>query len=163
MLVCKLHKALYGLKPALHALFERLNFFFVTQLNFVESLTNDCSFLKPTPTGVIFLLVYVDDSAITGSDATEIESVITRIHAEFNPKDLGTQNYFFGMDVEVQDGYLFLSRIRYIQELLRKNGLRDSTSLSTATCGTLPSKSDSLTNDSPMADELVRVHVTQVL
>lgn len=67
------------------------------------------------------------------------------------------------MDVEVQDGYLFLSRIRYIQELLRKNGLRDSTSLSTATCGTLPSKSDSLTNDSPMADELVRVHVTQVL
>lgn len=46
-------------------------------------------FLKTTIIGVVYLLVYVDNIVITGSDAAETEAVITRFHTEFKLKDLG--------------------------------------------------------------------------
>lgn len=62
-------------------------------MSFIESVIDDCLFLRATDKGVVYLLVYVDDIVIIGIDATEIENDITRVNVEFELKDLGTLNY----------------------------------------------------------------------
>lgn len=49
----------------------------------------------------IFILVYVDDIVITGSDDSVIHFVITKINNELKLKDIGSLNYFVGMDVQI--------------------------------------------------------------
>ena len=72
--VCKLKRSLYGLKKAPWAWFDK---FRSTLLRFSFKQSQCDSFLFPckTTTGVVMLLVYVDDIVITGTDFT----LITRL------------------------------------------------------------------------------------
>lgn len=52
-----------------------------------------------TERGSVFILVYVDDIVVTGSDSVEVEQIISQINDEFKLKDLDILNYFIGMEV----------------------------------------------------------------
>lgn len=71
-LVCKLHKAIYGMKQAPRAWFERLNEF-LTSLGFLSSKADSSLFIRFTKTSTIYILVYVDDILISGSSTAEVQ------------------------------------------------------------------------------------------
>lgn len=96
---CKLHKAMYGLQQAPRAWFHRLSSFLVTN-GFVCSRADPSLFNFKRGACVLYLLVYVDDLILTGSDSSLIRSFIHKLHAEFKIKDLGQLNYFLGLEAK---------------------------------------------------------------
>jgi hypothetical protein len=57
-------------------------------------------FLCKTPTGLVLLLVYVDDIVIIGTDSTLIGHLKQNLQAFFHMKDLGPLKYFLGLEVQ---------------------------------------------------------------
>lgn len=62
---------------------------------------------------------------ITGSDTSYIQSLIVQLSQKFVMKDLGTLNYFLGIEVVTSPTGLFLSQSKYAAELLVKAGMVD--------------------------------------
>lgn len=134
-LICKLQKALYGLKQASRAWFEKLKSFLQTNLHFQASVADNFLFIKHYDWCYVFLLVYVDDTIVTGSSASTISAVIQPINQEFKLKDLGNLGYFMGMEVLATDDYLVLNQKKYVQDIVNKLGLTDSSVFPTPMIG----------------------------
>ena len=76
--VCKLKNAIYGLKQAPRAWFQRLSQAFL-HLGFIESLVNTSLFILHQDAVHMFILIYVDDIIIIGTDPTVIASVVSHL------------------------------------------------------------------------------------
>ncbi|KAL4031293.1 hypothetical protein IC575_009569 [Cucumis melo] len=77
------------------------------------------------------LLLYVDDMIITGNDPQAISDLQHYLGQHFEMKDLGSLNYFLGLEVSRRsDGYL-LSQAKYVSDLLASSGITDSNTAST--------------------------------
>ncbi|MCQ8147220.1 hypothetical protein NP036_11090, partial [Weissella confusa] len=84
----RLKKAIYGMKQSPRAWYNKLS----TTLNgrgFKKSELDHTLFTLSTPSGIIALLVYVDDIIITGSDKEGIKATKEFIKSMFEIKDLG--------------------------------------------------------------------------
>ena len=87
-LVCKLQKALYGLKQAPRAWFTKLSST-LHQFGFNSTKSDTSLFTKFTASSTTYILVYVDDILITGTNASEISELIDKLNSIFTLKDLG--------------------------------------------------------------------------
>jgi histone deacetylase 1/2 len=65
-----------------------------------------------------YLLMNVDDIILTCSSTMLLQSIITRLHSEFNLKDLGELHFFFGVNFWHTCIGFFLSQERYAEEIL---------------------------------------------
>jgi Reverse transcriptase (RNA-dependent DNA polymerase) len=70
--VCKLKKAIYGLKQSPRAWYGRLKFS-LSKINFVKSSADSSMFVKHTKNFTTIILVYVDDIIITGNNNDDIK------------------------------------------------------------------------------------------
>lgn len=123
--VCHLKKALYGLKQAPLAWFQKLSTFLLQQTFYcIQSNTSLCMFHKNLR--IIYLLVYVDDIVLTGNDESSIGKFSGRLRAEFSIKDMGTLNYFLGLEVSYNETGLFLNQSKYAHDILTCANLLDS-------------------------------------
>ena len=120
--VCKLHKSLYGLRQAPRAWFSMLSAFLQSH-GFVNSLSDSSLFILKTSLHITYILVYVDDILITGSDSHFIAEFIHTLSSSFAMKDLGSLHYFLGIEVQSHDSQLFLSQTKYALDLLAKAGM----------------------------------------
>ncbi|XP_016191678.1 uncharacterized protein LOC107632519 [Arachis ipaensis] len=67
------------------------------------------------------------DKAIYGLNKTEIDALITDLNSKFSLKDLGSLNYFLGLEFNMLGtGELHISQSKYILDLLRRVGLFSS-------------------------------------
>lgn len=82
-LVCKLNKAIYGLKQAPGAWFDKLKSALL-QHGFPASRCDPSLFLLNHGSLHIMILVYVDDIIITGNSASFIDSLIKHLNAKFS-------------------------------------------------------------------------------
>lgn len=73
-----------------------------------------------------FLIVYVDDIVVTGSDTTEIARLKCALGMEFEIKDLGQLRYFLGIEVAHSSKGVFLSQRKYTLDLLSETGILGS-------------------------------------
>ena len=87
-MVAKLRRSLYGLKQAPRAWFEKFQAALL-RLDFRPSLYDPSMFLHHAPSGIIVLLVYVDDIVITGSNVKMIQELQASLRETFHMKDLG--------------------------------------------------------------------------
>lgn len=85
--MCHLTKALYGLRQALRAWFDKLKSFLVS-FGFVGSKSDESLFIRVIDSARMFVLVYVDNIVITMSDSREIDEFVARLHSEFSLKDM---------------------------------------------------------------------------
>jgi hypothetical protein len=80
--VCKLDKALYGIKQAPRAWYSRLNTK-LQQLGF-QSTKADTSLFIYRKNGVsIFLLIYVDDIIVASSSSAAVDALLQDLRGEF--------------------------------------------------------------------------------
>ncbi|KAE8672779.1 1,4-dihydroxy-2-naphthoate polyprenyltransferase [Hibiscus syriacus] len=129
-LVCKLHKAIYGLKQAPRAWFDSLRSYLESE-GFVVAKSDSSLFIQKREKCLMYLLVYVDDIILTGSNPSEVQIVIDKLHAKFALKDLGTLNFFLGIEVKYESGGVVLCQQKYIHELLQRNGFESANGLPT--------------------------------
>ncbi|KAL0543967.1 hypothetical protein IC582_019077 [Cucumis melo] len=128
--VCLLRRALYGLKQALQAWFATFSST-ITQLGFTSSPHDTALFTRHTTQGIVLLLLYVDDMIITGNDPQATSDLQHYLGQHFEMKDLGSLNYFLGLEVSRRsDGYL-LSQAKYASNLLVHSRITDSNTAST--------------------------------
>ena len=82
-LVCKLRRSLYGLKQSSRAWFSRLSSV-VQEFGMIRSTTNHSVFYHHSSNGqCIYLIVYVNDIFITGSDQDGIQKLKHHLFSHF--------------------------------------------------------------------------------
>ena len=106
--VCRLRKSLYGLKQSPHAWFDKFSQA-VEKFGLQKSKSDHFVFYRNSSSGIILLVVYVNDIVITGSDSTRISSLKSFRHGQFHTKDLGMLRYFLGVEVMRSKHEIFLS------------------------------------------------------
>nr|XP_028953254.1 uncharacterized protein LOC114822627 [Malus domestica] len=129
-LVCKLHKSLYGLKQAPRAWNDRFTKF-LPLLGFQHTYSDSSLFVKTVDSGIVILLLYVDDIIITGNADAAMQQVISALTKEFDIKDLGDLHFFLGIQISRTAHGLCLSQSKYILDLLTKTEMLESKSCET--------------------------------
>ncbi|XP_026384850.1 uncharacterized protein LOC113280444 [Papaver somniferum] len=120
--VFKLKKSLYGLKQASRQWFAKLSSVLLSE-GFAKSLCDNSLFTYHRGTTPIFVLVYVDDIIITGTDNNFLNSLKLRLASHFSIKDLGSLKYFLGIEVSRSSNGIFLCQRKYILGILKDSGL----------------------------------------
>ena len=91
--VCRPRKSLYGLKQSSRAWFGKFSQV-VEEFGMQKSKSYHSIFYKNSSSGIILLVVYVDNIVINGSDSKSISSLKSFLQSQFHIKDLGMLRYF---------------------------------------------------------------------
>lgn len=128
--VCKLKRSLYGLKQASRSWFEKFRST-ILSFSFTQSQYDSFLFFHTSVSGIVLLLVYVDDIIITGTDYSLITKLQQLLHTTFHMKDLEQLTYFLGLEVHHRASGIFVNQHKYIQDLITLAGLEDTSSVDT--------------------------------
>jgi len=120
--VCRLKKAIYGLKQSTRAWFEKFSIT-ISGIGFHRCHSDHFVFVQHTKSGTIVLAVYVDDILLTSSNSTGILETKEYIKRYFVTKDMGRPKYFLRIEVAHQKHSVLLSQQKYILNLLKETGL----------------------------------------
>jgi len=121
-LVCRLKRSLYGLKQSPRAWFGRFTKAVIT-FGMKQCPVDHSVFHTRTSTGMILLVVYVDDIVITGDDSMGIQKLKCFLQSQFQTKDLGQLKYFLGIEVARSQLGIALSQRKYTLDLLSETGM----------------------------------------
>jgi hypothetical protein len=69
---------------------------------------------------ICYLLVYVDDILLTGSNSLLLQRLIQLLSSEFKLRDLGFVHYFLGIEVQSTSMGLMLCQHKYILDILTR-------------------------------------------
>ena len=128
--VCKLQRAIYGLKQSPRAWYARLSERLL-QLGFMASKA-DTSLSVFSQGGVhLYMLVYVDDIVITGSTPAAVHRLVASLSDSFPIKDLGALDYFLGLETSCNSGGMSLTQHKYALDLLHRINMENCNSAST--------------------------------
>jgi hypothetical protein len=128
--VCKLRKALYGFNQAPRVWYDKIDGF-LKSLGFQKSDADANRYFKVKGNQPIILILYVDDLFLTG-DQGIIAWCKRELISKFEMKDLGLMHYFLGLKVWKRQGEIFLAQGKYIVDVLKRFGMIDCKSMSTA-------------------------------
>lgn len=121
-LVCKLNKTLYGLKQA-PIEWNRKFDNFVKTLGYVRCEADRCMYVRRQGNSVSYLLVYVDDIIVAAESQALVNSIKSKLMAEFKTRDLGDLKYFLGIKISRSEGKLYMSQTNYLKNVLIKFGM----------------------------------------
>jgi hypothetical protein len=85
----------------------------------------------------LYLLVYVDDILLTGSNSAMLHYLIQLLSFKFKLRDLGVVHYFLGIEVQSTGMGLMLRQHKYILDILTQ---ADMTSCKPVDTSVYPSK-----------------------
>ena len=128
--VCKLEKAIYGLKQSAMCWNESFSST-LKNLGFVQSKNDNCVFTYFSDNILCILALYVDDLMIMSNSVDFLKSVKTKLQTSYKMKDLGAVKQFLGVNITQSDGKIVLDQSHYTQKLLEKFGFSDAKSIST--------------------------------
>ena len=94
----------------------------VEEFGMQNSKSDHSVFYKNSSSGIIMLLVYVDDIVITESDSIDISSLKSFLQSQFHTKDLGMLRFFIEIEVMRSKHGIFLSQRKYVFDLLFETG-----------------------------------------
>ncbi|RVW60070.1 Retrovirus-related Pol polyprotein from transposon RE2 [Vitis vinifera] len=123
-LVCRLRRSLYGLKQSPRAWFGFSSV--VQEFGMLRSTADHSVFYHHNSLGqCIYLVVYVDDIVITGSDQDGIQKLKQHLFTHFQTKDLGKLKYFLGIEIAQSSSGVVLSQRKYALDILEETGMLD--------------------------------------
>ncbi|XP_062029048.1 uncharacterized mitochondrial protein AtMg00810-like [Rosa rugosa] len=127
--VYRLKKALYGLKHAPRAWYERLSTHLVGK-GYARGSIDKTLFVKPTKNDIIIAQVYVDDIVFGSTSRYLVKEFQSVIESEFEMSMCGELTFFLGLQVKQMDTGLFLSQTKYAENLIKKFGLESKKTVS---------------------------------
>ncbi|CAI7754616.1 unnamed protein product [Closterium sp. NIES-53] len=130
--VCRLNKAICGLKQALRCWYARL-VEALEALGFKVSECDESLFMTEGEEEKVFLLVYVDDILLFSPSLERIKKVQGKLKETFQCKALGPVGYYLGLPVERDEmkGWLRLHQHKYLAAMGEKYGLEEGRSVKT--------------------------------
>lgn len=131
--LCRLKKAIYGLRQAPRAWHDALKQY-VLSYGFKMSQIDPSLFIYSCKSVQAFFLVYVDDILVTGNSGPFVSKFIHDLSNRFSIKNLGTPHYFLGIEIIPTTKGLFLSQHRYIRDLIEKHNMTGAKPSSTPLC-----------------------------
>ena len=124
-LVCKLNKSIYRLKQAAKNWYEELADFLIQQ-NFSRSKNDYCLFVKKHDKRTLYVLSWVDDLVIAGSNDEDIEELKKTLEGKFKMDDRGKLEWFLGMQISQGRDQISLDQETYIESVIEKFSMQDS-------------------------------------
>ena len=124
-LVCKLKKALYGLKQAPRAWYYRLDKY-LHQQGFSKGSVDSNLYIKIENDKLLILVVYVDDIIFGSNEESMSQSFALVMQKEFEMSLLGELTYFLGLQIQKNEGGVFLSQTKYLKQILKKYGMEEA-------------------------------------
>jgi hypothetical protein len=122
--VCKLKKALYGIKHALRAWYSRLDKY-LQHAGFIKGSADNKLYIKVSQGNILLIEVYVDD-IIFGSDGDMLRRKFAKyMHNEFEMSLHGELSFFLGIQIRQRNQGIFISQTNYIREMLKRFGMED--------------------------------------
>jgi len=119
--VCRLRKAIYGLKQSPRAWFEKFSMV-ISSIEFARC-HSDCSvFVRRTKSDSVILALCVD-ILLTRSDSVALAETKEYLKRYFVTKDMGKPRYFLEIEVAYQKYGLLLSQRKYTLDLLEETGM----------------------------------------
>ena len=92
----------------------------------IRSTADHSVFYHHSSTGkCIYLIVYVDDIVITGTDQDGIQKLKQYLFSLFQTKDLGKLKYFLGIEVAQSNSGVVISQRKYTLDILINTGMLD--------------------------------------
>lgn len=124
--VCKLQKAIYGLKQASRMWNEKFNQF-AMRIGFKRCSSDYCLYTKLENGARCYMLLYVDDLLIVCNDEHLIQTIKRLLTTEFDMTDIGNVNTFLGMHIErdQENGIIRFGQKQYLSKVLTKFGMND--------------------------------------
>eukprot|EP00253_Pinus_taeda_P018650 PITA_18650 len=122
--VCKLFKALYGIKQAPRAWYMKIDKY-LTDHGFQQSPSNANLYIKHIGDDILFMVVYVDDLIITGRSAHLIHGIKQDLCNTFDMTELGHLHYCLGVEVWQTENNIFLSQSKYAKNLADRFRMQD--------------------------------------
>ncbi|XP_059067627.1 uncharacterized mitochondrial protein AtMg00810-like [Cryptomeria japonica] len=127
--VCRLKKALHGLKEAPRVWYERIDQYLLS-LGFLKNDADPNIYFKVIDVKALILVLYIDDLFLTGEDDL-IARCKKELASEFEMKDLGLMYYSLGLEVWQRPNEVILSQEKYAIDLLKRFGMLDCKSMAT--------------------------------
>ena len=117
--VFKLQKSIYGLKQASRSWNIRFDEA-IKSFGFCQNPDESCVYRKTEGGRVVFLVLYVDDILLLGSDIGLLSTVKVWLAKTFDMKDLGEANYILGIKLhrDRKNRMIGLSQAAYIDKVL---------------------------------------------
>ena len=123
--VCRLHKAIYGLKQSPRAWFGKFSEV-VLKFGLRRCYSDHSVFSHTSDKGKILLIVNVDDIIIAEDDKQDIDDLKRYLQNSFRTKDLVKLCYFLGIEVAQSKEGISLSQRKYVLDILEETGLLGS-------------------------------------
>ncbi|PKU73081.1 Retrovirus-related Pol polyprotein from transposon TNT 1-94 [Dendrobium catenatum] len=117
--VCRLHKAIYGLKQSPRMWFAKFTTH-LQSLRFRHSDADPSLLIYSSKSHHIYLLVYVDDILLTGSSTVAIQSLIRNLQHNFQIRNLGGLNNFLGIHAISTPTSFHLNQASYASDILQR-------------------------------------------
>ena len=122
--VCKLNKAIYGLKQSPHLWNKKINESLLAY-GFERSKHDECLYVLRKSDEMMFVTVFVDDLIICASTMKMMNEFKEYLCSQFSMKDLGELNYCLGIKIDQGEGFVRWSQRHYLESLLEKFNMAD--------------------------------------
>lgn len=132
--VCRLNKAIYGLKQASRQWNIKLNKALIDS-GFSRSSLDPCVYAQRNGKFLVYVAVYVDDLLIFSNNVSMKNKLKNSLSYHFKMKDLGEAKSCIGIHItrNRQDGKIYLDQTKYIDCILDKFGMNECNPIKTPT------------------------------
>jgi hypothetical protein len=120
--VFKLKKALYDLKQAPRAWYERLTTYLLAK-GFTRGEADRTLFIRNQGTHKLIAQIYVDDIIFGATLDSLAHEFYEEMKQEFEMSMIGELNYFLGLQVKQTAEGIFISQSKYAKDLVKRFGL----------------------------------------
>jgi hypothetical protein len=130
--VAKLIKTIYGLKQAGHEWNKELDAK-LRKHNYERTLSDPCIYIRRVGEEFGIITAWVDDLMLFASSEEMMQHMKDAIESEWEVTDLGEPSKIVGIEVTQAPGQLTISQTKYIESLLKKEGMADANPVATPT------------------------------
>jgi hypothetical protein len=143
--VCKLNKAIYGLKQAGRQWNKKLDTALL-KFGLVKCKTDPCIYHDNKLN--LLVAIYVDDFLIFYKQKNELEGICEFLNNNFKMKDIGEAKSCIGIRIQQYDGCMELDQERYILDVLERFGMSDCKPVGTPSDTSIKLSANNLTGES---------------